>query len=61
MSEPKPGQRFLDKDDPRGPRVVIYLGDHGSGPWWQDAQDGTKFCCDWLDYYLWARFQETPT
>jgi hypothetical protein len=54
MTAPKPGERYLDKNSYR---VVIYIGDCGHGPRWEYADDGTGFYCDWLDFYLWKRFQ----
>lgn len=53
MTAPRPGERFLDTEDSG---IVVYLGDHGYGPWWQREGDKSTFYCDWMDYYLWDRF-----
>lgn len=49
-----PGTRLLDRDTGH---TVVYEGDHGHGPWFRDETDGHRFYCDWLDVYLWGRFE----
>ena len=57
FADPTPVEVFLDRDTGR---PVSYVGEMGGAPWFRYLDgDGDSFHCDWLDVYLWGRFERT--